>query len=654
MADINIYGTLKNATPEGIIATADQIQDKTEGKKQSAINSDFKNRITELEEHGSGTVDQELDAESTNAVANKAVTEKLSELQDATISKSIFNDELLSYPEDSMTLEALEAVSEIEGYFSKSGIVHIEPGFGKIKIYKYDGIFKLSYRIAGIEGSIGISDVDDGSKKVSVLKTADGSEKLEEYFINTDKYVYVYVGSREDYECFSVKFKGKTLASSYDIDKVYSDVESKADIAFGENLFNKDSEENSYDSLLSKDNVISTPSWAKNFMVTHYIRIKGNTSYIANYTSTDNSINLCVVDKDYSVLLHINKSTGNAEYKFTAPDGAAFVRMALPMSKKDTFVFNEGDSVKEGAVFEYKYITDNGEFMRNPWKGRTIGLYGDSITELCGNDSVTADSWAAYLRDYLSANIIVRGWGGTPIKHMPWDNSTDGQNKWWFNENGEKVKVDTPDGIEINVGGMCDWKRIITQFPSTIKDAIDAVILMGGTNDFSNTNAGDVLFVEEDSTDADWHDSEYYNGGDFKISTIKGAVCSAIMKLQAWMPQAVIIIATPLSGRNTGGGFNGTDQPVNSEGLNEMQFANAIKEAAAYMSVPVIDINTLTGINQQNRKYHIKDGVHPYKITDGSGVSHNNGSVAMARVFMKGMDNIYPKFDYIEWKESVY
>lgn len=81
MADINIYGTLKNATPEGIIATADQIQDKTEGKKQSAINSDFKNRITELEEHGSGTVDQELDAESTNAVANKAVTEKLSELE---------------------------------------------------------------------------------------------------------------------------------------------------------------------------------------------------------------------------------------------------------------------------------------------------------------------------------------------------------------------------------------------------------------------------------------------------------------------------------------------------------------------------------------------------------------------------------------------
>lgn len=754
MAEINIYGTLNNATPDGVIAKAEQIKDSTEGKKQSEINADYKKRIETLEADGgagsggttdytdltnkpqinghelsgnksasdlglqqagdyatknelngvkptigengnwflgeedtdvpatgpkgekgdkgeqgnsgvSGTTDNIVVVNNLNggestpgnikvlaAEQGKVLNDKLSELQDDTISKSIFNDELFSYPEDSMTLEALEAVSEIEGYFSKEGVVNIQSGFGKIKIYKYDGIFKLSYRTAGIEGSIGISDVDDGSKKISVLKTADGNAKLKEYFISTDKYVYVYVGSSEDYECFSVKFKEKTLASTYDIDTVYSEVERKADRAFGENLFNKDSEQNSYDSLLSEKNVISTPSYAKNFMVTHYIRIKGNTSYIANYTSTDNSINLCVVDEDYSVLLYINKSTDSAEYKFTAPEGAAFVRMTLPMSKKDTFVFNEGESVKEGAVFEYKFLTDNGEFMRNPWKGMTIGLYGDSITELCGNDSVTADSWAAYLRDYLSANIIVRGWGGTPIKHMPWDNSTDGQNKWWFNENGEKVKVDTPDGIEINVGGMCDWKRIITQFPPTIKDTIDAVILMGGTNDFSNTNAGDVLFVEEDSIDADWHSSEYYNGGDFNVSTIKGAVCSAIMKLQAWMPQAVIIIATPLSGRNTGGGFNGTNQQVNSEGLNEMQFANAIKEAAAYMSVPVIDINTLTGINQLNRKYYIKDGVHPYKITDGSGVWHNNGSVAMARVFMKGMDNIYPKFDYIEWKED--
>ena len=188
------------------------------------------------------------------------------------------------------------------------------------------------------------------------------------------------------------------------------------------------------------------------------------------------------------------------------------------------------------------------------------------------------------------------------------------------------------------------------QFPSVIKDEIDAIILMGGTNDFFSAKEGDILFVEGDNTDVDWHDSEYYSGGDYKISTIKGAVCSAIMKLQVWMPQAVIIIATPLSGRNTKGGINGTDQLINSEGLNETQFASAIKEAAMYMSVPIIDINTLTGINQMNRKYYIADSVHPYKITDDSGVQHNDGNVAMARVFMKGMDGIYPKFNYVVWK----
>lgn len=63
-ADINIYGTLKNATPNGTVATADQIRDEAEGKMQSEINSDFKERIASLESGGGtgGTDDyNELD-----------------------------------------------------------------------------------------------------------------------------------------------------------------------------------------------------------------------------------------------------------------------------------------------------------------------------------------------------------------------------------------------------------------------------------------------------------------------------------------------------------------------------------------------------------------------------------------------------------------
>lgn len=54
MKEINIYGTLNNATPDGVIAKAEQIKDSTQGKKQSEINADYKKRIETLES-GEGT-----------------------------------------------------------------------------------------------------------------------------------------------------------------------------------------------------------------------------------------------------------------------------------------------------------------------------------------------------------------------------------------------------------------------------------------------------------------------------------------------------------------------------------------------------------------------------------------------------------------------
>lgn len=49
MADINIYGVLNNATPEGIIAKADQIHDNNLNKKQAEINEEFNSRIETVE-----------------------------------------------------------------------------------------------------------------------------------------------------------------------------------------------------------------------------------------------------------------------------------------------------------------------------------------------------------------------------------------------------------------------------------------------------------------------------------------------------------------------------------------------------------------------------------------------------------------------------
>ena len=308
------------------------------------------------------------------------------------------------------------------------------------------------------------------------------------------------------------------------------------------------------------------------------------------------------------------------------------------------------------------------------WKGKTIGLYGDSITQLCGNDSVTPHSWADYIQQAIECNFVPRGWGSTFTCHNYVPNVQKGQTPagvsvWWeFDYNGNRKDVGQGD-VVTPYTGMCDWQRIITQFPATIKDTIDAVILMGGTNDLGTKPIGDTTFIEGSLTDPDtqdvpWGQSAYFNGGDYDINTFKGAVCSAIMKLQAWMPQAVIIIATPLSAPNKNPGATNANTNVpfvvpsgDQQGLTIEDYADAAMKSAMYLSTPVIDIFGNTGINHFNRSHHLVDAVHPSSqngngITDAGGVMHYDGCKNMARVFLGGLTVIHPKIDYAEWTES--
>ena len=555
------------------------------------------------------------------------------------------------------------------GYIEKSGRVLLSSDFpNKLVVFDLENVNRINIRLTSAISSNYTDAVftknEDGSGYLSPLINEEAGVVTDINTVVQARYLYLYVGSRADFTVSKLTLSQEGAASKSDLEQLKSKIQddvfalnnniqakidSKVNKRLGENLFDKDSTEILYDSLLTSANKISQPDYAKNFMVTPYIPIEQGKPYIGNYSSGDKSIWLVVTDVNKNnVLLTINKESG-AEYKFTAPESAAYVRMCIPTRLKDTFIFNEGTEVKTDAYYEDKPLYHS-EFEPSlilpsiyPWSGKTIAMYGDSITELCGNTSVNGNSWGGYLIKALQSNGIVRGWGGTPLRHSIWDNSTTGTNKHWFNEFGEKVAVGTEGAIQCNPAGMCDWKRIITQFPETIKDTIDAVILMGGTNDFRYAEIGNVEYTTRDilpestsKIDTDWFDSEYYTGGDFDVTSVQGAVCSAILKLQTWMPNAVIIVATQLSGYWLTQGENGTHQLVSDKsGLTEGEFALKIAESARYMSVPVIDINGLTGINQWNRINYISDNVHPY--TD-------NGKKAMARVFIGEFNRIMPKF----------
>ena len=331
-------------------------------------------------------------------------------------------------------------------------------------------------------------------------------------------------------------------------------------------------------------------------------------------------------------------------------------------------------------------IADVAKFSKI-WTGKNIALYGDSITQQCGNDSINYHSWAYYLKNLAECDFTIRGWAATLLCHKYYADCALGVDRSdtsiypeatygpapsnWYEFDANGIRKSVGQGTTItSYTGMCDWQRIITQFPATIKDTIDAVILFGGANDAgagktSGQPLGDFTFNEYETLPTDpenydvaWCNSAYYNGGDYNIKTVGGAVCSAIMKLQAWMPQAIIIVATPLSGSdNAAGAGNNAVRPVVINGsLTLRDYAQKIKEGGVYLSTPVIDVNANDGINWFNRAHYLVDGVHPATATgggivDGASVEHFDGSIAVARCMYVGLNGIYPKFGYIPWTE---
>ena len=50
----------------------------------------------------------------------------------------------------------------------------------------------------------------------------------------------------------------------------------------------------------------------------------------------------------------------------------------------------------------------------------------------------------------------------------------------------------------------------------------------------------------------------------------------------------------------------------------------------------------------------IKDGVHPYPITDAAGKKHNDGDRALAKAIIGGLYGITPRFEWFEFADKSY
>ena len=310
---------------------------------------------------------------------------------------------------------------------------------------------------------------------------------------------------------------------------------------------------------------------------------------------------------------------------------------------------------------------------KNNWFDKIIATYGDSVTAInngnwnkpyifdnlpSGNGiSLNNWMWGNRVASYYGFNKHYgRGFGGQWWKWNTNHKKTDGTYKL----GGDLCKFNTLSGIGgavsgTDVGGgqydyddylanpniitlsenevacrgsLCSWNRIQTCFPENIKDTIDLIMII---NHNDTVDDGDISWVDNSIVDTEWSTSgsEYYGqvNGDYNIDTLRGAIASTIMKLQMWMPQATIVVCTPISG-------HGTTGQINKTGFGLYGSVAPTKDACLKMSIPCIDVFGTDGINGMNRTSYIADGIHPYT---------KEGSKMIARAIIGGLNCIEPK-----------
>ncbi len=244
------------------------------------------------------------------------------------------------------------------------------------------------------------------------------------------------------------------------------------------------------------------------------------------------------------------------------------------------------------------------------WVGKKWASYGDSITELGG--------WQDYITEYFGfAEHLNCGIGSTTFTYCDW--------KWYANADGSynsrygfQDVTEAPAGTTEHESYLASEDRIRTQLPADL----DLVVIMGGTNDAGYTVSapiGDLSYP-------------------FDETTFMGAVAATVVRVQAQCPNAVVVLASPLSGRgpetedSEAQRANQTDVEYNMLGLTTQDYARAVAEVAEAFSIPYIDIFGSTGINQFNRNQYISDIVHP----------NEEGKKAVARVMIGALSDLRP------------
>ena len=198
---------------------------------------------------------------------------------------------------------------------------------------------------------------------------------------------------------------------------------------------------------------------------------------------------------------------------------------------------------------------------QSQWKGKKVAFLGDSITDK--SHVGTAKNYWQFLEEMLGLEPLVYG-----INGHQWTGVL---------EQAEKLKAEKGDDV-------------------------DAILIFAGTNDFnSNTLLGDWYSVNSEPVEVSGPKMETRQKRTLQMTdaTFRGRINQVMSYLKTNFPTKQIILLTPIHRGYARFGDNNI-QPdesyPNRIGLYIDDYVNVIKEAAGVWAVPVIDLNSISGL----------------------------------------------------------
>lgn len=222
----------------------------------------------------------------------------------------------------------------------------------------------------------------------------------------------------------------------------------------------------------------------------------------------------------------------------------------------------------------------------NRWKGKKVAFLGDSITDKI-HVGTTKNYWQ-YLSEMLGLEPFVYGING---------------HQW--------------NGV-LEQAGRLQAER---------GDDIDAILIFAGTNDFNaNVPLGEWYAEKEESVEVSGPKQEVRKRRMLQTDdrTFRGRINSVLSYLKTNYPTKQIILLTPIHRGYAKFGDNNI-QPdesyPNGIGLYVDEYVKAIKEAANVWAVPVIDLNSISGLypvfDSHTRYFHKEDTDRLHPNADG-------------------------------------